>query len=58
MSPDAECVNLTEPFTCDLSPLDYSHTGASIDVRRGTVLSQKVFGELVSCVSGGEYASL
>ena len=51
-------VNLTKPFICDLSPLDYSHPGASIDVGRSTVLSQKVSGELVSCVSGGEYASL
>ena len=47
-SPDVECVHLTQPFHM-CSPLDISHTGASTgDSGRDPVLSQKVYGELIS----------
>ena len=47
-SPDVECVHLTQPFHL-WSPLDISHTGAStVDSGRDPVLSQNVYGELVS----------
>ena len=55
-SPDVECVHLTQPFHM-WSPLDISHTGAStVDSGRDPVLSQKVYGELVSSVTCEECA--
>ena len=55
-SPDVECVHLTQPFHL-WSPLDTSHTGASaVDSERDPVLSQNVYGELVSSVTCEECA--
>ncbi len=55
-SPDVECVHLTQPFHL-WSPLDTSHTGAStVDSGRDPVLSQNVYGELVSSVTCEECA--
>ena len=55
-SPDVECVHLTQTFHM-CSPLDISHTGAStVDSGRDPVLSQRVYGELVSSVTCGECA--
>ena len=55
-SPDVECVHLTQPFHM-WSPLDISDTGAStVDNGRDPMLSQKVYGELVSSVTCEECA--
>ena len=55
-SPDVECAHLTQPFHM-WSPLDISHTGAStVDSGRDPVLSQNVYGELVSSATCEECA--